>query len=133
MTRQYKIIFLLTIVLVWFVFGTILIIRDSVDKGKLKSISGELELYDIVTIPGHKQMIDVMNLKVKGHDDKVALYLNSKKEYLPLIEKFKTRQPITVIYNDKDGVASDGYNLHIYEISYGNETIIEYGNKTSTS
>lgn len=108
-----------------------LIIRGSIDKSKLKTISGELEFYEIVKIPGHKHMIDIMSLKVKGHDDKVALYLNSKKEYLPLFEKFKIIQPITIIYNDKGGVASDGFNLHIYEIVYGDEIILDYVKKTT--
>lgn len=133
MTKQYKIFFLSTIVLVWFVFGTILIINSSIDKSKLKTISGELEFYDIVKILGSKQIIDVMVLKVKGHDDKVALYLNSEKEYLPLFEKFKIIQPITVIYNDKDDVTSDGHNLHIYEITYGKEIIIDYNEKANTA
>jgi hypothetical protein len=107
--------------------------RSSIDKSKLKSISGELELYNIVRIHGHKHMIDVMSLKVREHDDKVALYLNSKKEYLPLFEKFKIKQPITVIYNDKGGVGSEGYNLNIFEIVYGNEIIVDYSKKTYTN
>jgi hypothetical protein len=108
-----------------------LIMRGSKDKSKLKTISGELELYEIVRIPGSKYMIDIMSLKIKGHEDKVALYLNSKKEYLPLFEKFKISQPITIIYNDKGREASKGFNLHIYEIVYGNEIIYDYVKKTT--
>lgn len=131
MTRQYKIIFLSILVLVWIVFGTILLMRGSVDKSKLKTISGDLEFYDIVEITGSKQIIEVMTLKVKGHNDKVALYLNSKKEYLPFFEKFKIRQAITILYNDKSGKTSEGYNLDIYEIVYGKEIIFDYSEKKS--
>lgn len=132
MTRQFKIIFLSLIVLIWFAFGTALLIRGTLDKSKLKTISGDLEFYDIVEISGHKHRIDVLTLKVKGHDDKVALYLNSEKEYLPILEKFEIKQAITILYNDKGGKRSEGYNLHIYEIVYGNEIIFDYSEATST-
>jgi cbb3-type cytochrome oxidase subunit 3 len=127
-----KIITLSTIGVIWFVFGALLILRGSVDIKELKTIKGDLEFYDIVTIPDGKRMIDVLSFKIVGYPDKTALYLNSRQDYESLIEKFKSKQPISIIYNSKGGIAADGYNLHIYHIKYGAETLIDYKKITST-
>ena len=127
-----RIIILSTIVFMWFVFGTMLILRGSIDKKELKTIKGDLEYFEIVTIPAGKRNIDVLTFKVSGNSDKTALYLSSRQDYESLIQKFKSRQKIQISYNDKGGVAADGYNLHIYQIEYGDEILINYENKTST-
>jgi hypothetical protein len=134
MTYSYKlrIIFLSAIMLSWFVLGTIKILHGSIDKKDLKTISSDLESYEIVRIPGSKRMIDILAFKLVGYTDKTALYLNSIENYNPIIAKFQTKKPITIIYNSKGGVTKDGYNLHIYQIDYGNETLIDYKKITST-
>ena len=75
---------------------------------------------------------DVLTFKVSGYSDRTALYLNSREDYNSLIEKFNPNDNIKIIYNDKGGVAADGYNLHIYQIEFGDETLIHYEKKTST-
>jgi hypothetical protein len=127
-----KITIISAIVLMWFVFGTLMILRGSIDISKLKRIEGKLDSYKIVTIPGHKQKIDVLTFNVSGYSDRTALYLNSRQDYSPLIEKFNTNEKIKIVYNDKGGLAADGYNLHIYQIDYGNETLIHFDKITST-
>lgn len=116
----------------WFVFGTIKILQGSIDKTDLKTITSDLESYEIVRIPGSRRMIDVLAFKLVGYTDKTALYLNRIENYNPIISKFQTKKPITIIYNSKGRVAKDGYNLHIYHIDYGNETLINYKKITST-
>ncbi len=68
-----KIITLSSIVILWFVFGTMIILRGSIDKNELKTIKGDLENFEIVTIPGGKRNIDVLAFKVSGYTDKTAL------------------------------------------------------------
>ena len=99
---------------------------------KLRTIEGKLDSFKIVTIPGHKHKIDVLTFNVSGYSDKTALYLNSRQDYNPLIEQFNTNEKIKIIYNDKGGVAADGYNLHIYQIDYANKTLIHFDKIAST-
>lgn len=136
MTMQYsfrtKIIFLSSIAIVWFVLGTIMILRGSIDKNELKTIKGDLENFEILTIAGSKRNIDVLAFKVSGYTDKTALYLNSRQDYDSITQKFSTKQIIQILYNDKGGVGDDGYNLNIYQIVYGDEILINYKNITST-
>jgi hypothetical protein len=106
--------------------------RGSFDKNKLKTIKGELENFEIVTLPGGKTNIDVLTFKLLGHNEKTALYLNNRQDYAQLIEKFKSKQQIEILYNDKGHVAADGFNLHIYQIEYGKEKLIDYDDITST-
>ena len=127
-----KIITLSSIVILWFVFGTMIILRGSIDKNELKTIKGDLENFEIVTIPGGKRNIDVLAFKVSGYTDKTALYLNSRQDYAAIIQKFNSKQKIQISYNALGGVAADGYNLHIYQIEYGDEILINYENITST-
>ncbi len=116
----------------WFVFGTMLILRGSIKNSELKTIKGDLEYFEIVTIPGGKRNIDVLTFKLSGHTDKTALYLNSRQDYDPLIEKLKLKQEIQISYNDKGNVAADGYNLHIFQIEYEDDILISYEKTTST-
>jgi hypothetical protein len=131
-TLKTKIITFSVIVIMWFVFGTMLILRGSIDKAELKTIKGDLEYFEIVTIPGGKRNIDVLSFKVAGYGDKTALYLNTRQDYDPIIQKFKSRQKIQISYNNKGTVAAEGYNLHIYQIEYGDEILINYEDITST-
>lgn len=114
------------IVLIWFVFGILMILRGSIDKSKLRTIEGNLDSFKIVTIPGNKHKIEVLTFNVSGYSDKTALYLNSRQDYKSLIEKFNTNNKIKIIYNHKGGLAADGYNLHIHQIDYDNETLIYF-------
>ena len=127
-----KIITLSSIVILWFVFGTMMILRGSIDKNELKTIKGDLENFEIVTIPGGKRNIDVLAFKVSGYTDKTALYLSSRQDYAAIMQKFNSKQKIQISYNDQGGVAAAGYNLHIYQIEYGDEILINYENNTST-
>ena len=127
-----KIIILSAVVILWFVFGTMMILKGSIDKNNLKTIQGNLDYYEIVTIPANNRNIDVLTFQISGYQDRTALYLSSRQDYNPIIEKFKSIQKIKILYNDKGDVAADGHNLHIYQIQYGKEILIDYGNKTST-
>jgi uncharacterized membrane protein SpoIIM required for sporulation len=128
-----KIITLSSIVILWFVFGTMIILRGSIDKNELKTIKGDLENFEIVTIPGGKRNIDVLALKVSGYPDKAALYLNCRQDYATIMQKFNSKQKIQISYHDQGRVAADGYNLHIYQLVYGDEILINYKNITSTN
>jgi hypothetical protein len=116
--------------LLWFIFGTMVILRDSIAKDDLKVISGELSDWSIVEIPGSRQMIDVLTLNIKDHTDKVALYLNSIEDYKPLTDKFVKGKLIQISYNDRGHVAKDGYNLHVYEIIYDNKVLLDFYKRT---
>jgi hypothetical protein len=58
--------------------------------------------------------------------------LNSRQDYATIIQKFNSKQKIQISYNNQGGVAADGYNLHIYQLEYGDEILINYENITST-
>ena len=128
-----KIITLSSIVILWFVFGTMIILRGSIDKNELKTIKGDLENFEIVTIPGGKRNIDVLALKVSGYTDKAALYLNCRQDYATIMQKFNSKQKIQISYHDQGRVAADVYNLHIYKLVYGDEILINYENITFTN
>lgn len=125
-----KVVFISIGAIIWFFFGTMMILRDSIKKDDLKVISGELTDWRIVEIPGYRQMIDVLTFNVKNHSDKVALYLNSFEDYKPLTDKFEKGKLIKILYNDKGHVAKDGYNLHVYEIIYDQAVLLDYNKRT---
>jgi hypothetical protein len=97
----------------WFIFGTMLILRDSIAKEDLKVISGELSDWSIVEVHGSRQMIDVLTFNIKGHTDKVALYLNSIEDYKPLTDRLVKGELIQISYNDRGHSVKEGYNLDI--------------------
>jgi hypothetical protein len=129
-THVKKVIILSAIITIWLAFGIMMTLRDSNKKEELKVISGKLTDWQIIEIPGNRQMIDVLTFSIKDNADKVALYLNSKENYKPLTDKFKKGRLIKILYNDKGHVTKDGFNLHIYEIIYENEILLKYKKTT---
>jgi hypothetical protein len=125
-----KVIVFSAIIIMWFVFGIMMILRDSVKKEELKVISGELTDWQIIEIPGYRQMIDILTFGIKENNEKVALYLNSKEDYNPLTDKFEKGGSIKILYNDKGHIAKGGFNLHVYEIIYENEILLEFRKTT---
>jgi len=125
-----KVIIFTAIIIMLFAFGIMMILRDSIKKEELKEISGELTDWQIIEIPGYRQMIDVLTFRIKDNTDKVALYLSSKEDYKPLTDKFEKGRLIKIFYNDKGHVAKEGFNLHVYEIIYENEILLEHKKTT---
>jgi hypothetical protein len=125
-----KIIILIPCMLIWFVFGLLLLYRGSIDKANLKVISGDLEYYEIINIDDGARKIDILTFKIKGLIDRPALYLNNREKYKPFIDQFQTKKVIKIMYNDKGHSIPEGYNLHIFQIDYGMETLINYNETT---
>lgn len=126
MTLKKKLWTLIPICLMWFVFGTLMIKRGSIDKEDLKLIFGRLNDWGITEIKGHKHNIDVLYFNVANSIDRPALYLNTRKDYEPIVNKIFKGGEIKILYNDKGLNASEGYNLHIYQIEFNNEILIDY-------
>ncbi len=116
--------------IIWFIFGTFMIIRESIPKDKLKVITGELISWNIINIPAPKRNIDILTFDIKNHREKIALYLNSIESYKPLTNKLIEGKKIEILYNDKGCTAEEGYNLHVYEIKFENQILLDYNKKT---
>jgi hypothetical protein len=127
-----KVIAASAIVVMWFIFGTMMYMRGSKSREELKVIQGDLESYEIITIPASRRMIDILTFSLSGQEEKTALFLNSREDYKPFIDKFQTDQTIKIMYDASGVIDASGYNLHIYQIDYGAETLLDYTDKTST-
>ncbi len=121
-----KLLVLSIATLIWIFFGTMIILRAPLEKEKLGVISGELMDWQIIEIPGYRQMIDVLTFNINNNSTKIALFLNSKELYQPLTDKFEKGKLINIMYNDNGHLTKGGYNLHVYEIIYDNKTLFDY-------
>lgn len=132
-----KIIVILIAGFVWFVFGSIMIIRGSKTSDDLKTISGQLIDYKISEVTRYtnlkKYEIPVLEFQIQSFDKRIGLYLNSRKDYEPIIDMIKDKDKIiTITYLDSWGVTEESINLHIYNIDYGKDNLINIDKITRT-
>lgn len=128
-----KIIVILIAGLVWFVFGTMMIIHGSKTSNDLKTISGRLTDYKISEVTRKKYKIPILEFQIQNFDKRMGLYLNSRKDYEPIIDKIKNKDKIiTITYLDSWDVTKEGVNLHIYNIDYGKDNLLNFDNITKT-
>ena len=125
-----RVVVLTIATLFWFIIGTFIIESESIPKDKLKIISGELTNWSIVNITGSRRNIDVLTFNIKNHTERVALYLNSIDSYKPLTEKLEKGKRIDILYNERGHSVKEGYNLHVYEIKFENQILLDYNKKT---
>ena len=122
---------------VWFVFGTMMIIRGSKTSNDLKIISGQLIDYKITEVTRYTNLkrykIPVLEFQIQSFDKRIGLYLNSRNDYEPIIEKIRNKDEIIEItYLDSWAATEEGINLHIYSIVYGRNNLINIEKKTMT-
>lgn len=80
-----------------------------------------------------KYKIPVLEFIVDNSNDRLGLYLNSRNDYEPIIEKIKNKDKIiTITYLDSWGETEEGINLHLYNIDYGKDNLINIDNITKT-
>ena len=132
-----KIIVILISGFVWFMFGTMMIIRGSKTTDDLKIISGQLIDYKITEVTRYTNLkrykIPVLEFQIHSFDKRIGLYLNSRNDYEPIIEKIRKKDEIIEItYLDSWGESEEGINLHVYKIDYGKNNLINIEKKTRT-
>lgn len=132
-----KIIIILIAGLVWFVFGTMMIIRGSKTSDDLKTISGQLIDYKISEVTRYTNLktykIPVLEFQIQNFDKRIGLYLNSRKDYEPIIDMIKDKDKIiTIAHLDSWSETEEGINLHIYNIDYGKDNLVNFDKKTRT-
>ncbi len=132
-----KIIVILIAGFVWFVFGTMMIIRGSKTSDDLKTISGQSTDYKISEVTRYtnlkKYKIPVLEFQIQSFEKRIGLYLNSRKDYDPIIDKIRDKDKIiTITYLDSWGETEEGINMHIYNIDYGKDNLINIDKKTRT-
>ncbi|GAB7089354.1 hypothetical protein [Marinifilum fragile] len=132
-----KIIYISFVVVAWFTYGTLMIIKGSKEAKDLKTISGRLIDFEISEIKVHSNLNTykrpILQFFIENSNDKLGLYLSSRQDYDSIIEKIKNKdKQIEITYLDSWGKVEDGINLHIYNIQYGQETIINLEKRTST-
>ncbi|MFY7810158.1 MAG: hypothetical protein ACOVQ2_00350 [Flavobacterium sp.] len=70
--------------------------KSLINKNSLKKIEGNIQFYKVIFLNPTftSRGVDVLIIKIKGHNDKIALKLNSKNDFKPIIEKFNTKGKI---------------------------------------
>ena len=85
----------------------------SIHYTKLYEISGQLIDYKISEVTRYtnlkKYEIPVLEFKIQSFDKRIGLYLNSRKDYKPIIDMIKDKDKIiTITYLDSWGVTEEG-------------------------
>jgi hypothetical protein len=113
-------------VLVCFFFGTMILLRNYNSKDRLTYISGELLNWKITTTTGFRQIIDVLTFDIKGNSTQAAIYLSSKNDYKSILDKLEKGKNIKILIDKNGPLTKEGYNLHIYEIIFNSEVLVDY-------
>ncbi|HTJ51197.1 MAG TPA: hypothetical protein VL443_17170 [Cyclobacteriaceae bacterium] len=120
--RFYK---LIGLVLIWFVFGTMMLVRSNVDFDDLKAYEGRVsDIGTTVTRNLKGQPKDILYFNLDGLKPTLGIYHNTKKDYDYYLNKIHSGDIVKVYYNENGIETSENINLHVYQLEMNNEILL---------
>ena len=115
MNNKNRLITLVCCSLIWFVFGTIILLRASKDVESIDKYTGNVEEIGTAKSTGPKRTIDVLYFKLAGLKQTLGIYHNSIKDYDKYLDELKSGDQVSVLF-DGDGMTTrEDFNLHVYQ------------------
>ena len=122
----YRLILLILSPLMWFVFGTITLVRSNKDFNEFKKSTGQVEK---IWIDVSKKLkggsVDVLLFKINGIDQILGIYHNNKADYQQYIEKIHLSDILTVYYDENGRRTFQRYNFHVYQLEKDGQILLD--------
>lgn len=125
---RYRFSVLIGLSAIWFVFGTMMVIRGSKGFSDLETITGQVDKIwtDISrNLKGHPS--DILLLRIQGLDQTIGIYHSTKADYDFYLEKIHAGDKVTIYFDEHGGKTFEGYNLHIYQLEKDGFILLDKG------
>lgn len=122
----HRLILLILSSLMWFVFGTLRLVRSNKDFNEFKKSTGQVEkIWIDVTKKLKGGSVDVLLFKINGTDEILGIYHNTKADYQQYIEKIHLSDIVTVYYDENGRRTFEGYNFHVYQLEKDGQILLD--------
>src|SRR5947209_18457617 len=109
----YRFIVLVTLSAMWFVFGTMMIVRGTKEFSDLRKVNGQVErIWTDISRNVKGRPSDILLFKIQGLEQIVGIYHNTKADYDYYLQKIHTGNKVIINVNKQGGKTFEGYNLH---------------------
>ncbi|HEY0744450.1 MAG TPA: hypothetical protein VGD40_23450 [Chryseosolibacter sp.] len=134
MTLRQRFYILIGLVLMWFVFGTILLIRSNKDFEDLKVYEGQVKAIEtaVTEIPVVGKPKDILHFTIIGLDKKLGIYHNTKADYDFYLNKITPGDKIKVYFEEFGGETMEGFNLHVFQLEKDGEILLDKEGRNKT-
>jgi hypothetical protein len=118
---------LIGLTLIWFVFGTLMLVRSNKDFGDLRIYEGQIDEIGttITEIPVVGKPKDILYFTFNGLGKKLGIYHNTKADYDFYLDKIVPGDRVKVYYDEFGSETMENINLHVYQLEKNGEVLLD--------
>jgi hypothetical protein len=134
MTLRQRFYILIGLVLMWFVFGTLLLIRSNKDFKELTIYEGQVGTINttVTEIPIIGKPKDILYFTINGLDKKLGIYHSKKADYDFYLNRIVPGDKIKVYFDESGGETTEGFNLHVFQLEEDGEILLDKEGRNQT-
>ena len=118
--------------LIWFFFGTWMILRGSTQLNELTEFEGRItSIGTTITTDLKGRKSDIMYFNIQGLNQTLGIYHNTKKDYDSYLERL-TKGELVNVYFNADGGKADNVNLHLFQLEHDGEILLDHQRLTKS-
>ena len=102
--------------LIWFVYGTMILLGASKDVKSLDRFTGTIEKIGTAKSVGPRRTIDVLYFKLAGLEQTLGIYHNTIEDYDRYLEELKKGDQISILFDKNGMTTSENFNLHVRQL-----------------
>jgi hypothetical protein len=123
---RYRFFVLVAVSVIWFVFGTMMIMQGTKEFSDLRKVTGQVErIWTDISRNLKGRPSDILLFKIQGLEQTIGIYHNTKADYDFYLEKIHPGDKV-IIYFDEQGIRTlEGYNLHVYQLEKDGDVLLD--------
>ena len=117
---------LIGLVLMWFLFGTMMLIRSTKDFDELRKYTGQVErIWTDVSKNLKGRPTNVLLFKIQGLEQVLGIYHNTLADYDYYLERIHPTDKVTIYFDEDGGKTFEEYNLHVYQLEKDGQILLD--------
>lgn len=133
MDKIFRLTVLIIPTLMWFFFGTMMLVQSSKDFKDLERYTGQVErIWTDISNNIKGRPSDILLFKIQGLEPVVGIYHNTIEDYDFYLERIKPKDVITIYFDQQGGKTIEGYNLHTYQLEKDGEVLLDKAGRNRT-
>ena len=117
---------LIGLTLIWFVLGTMMLIRSNKDFDDLRKYTGQVErIWTDVSRDLKGRPTNVLLFKIQGLEQIIGIYHNRMSDYDSYLERIHPMDKITIYFDEYGITTFENYNLHVFQLEKDGEILLD--------
>ena len=110
----------------WFVVGTMMIIRGTKEFSDLRKVKGQVErIWTDISKNLKGRPSDILLFKIQGLEQTPGIYHNTKADYDYYLDRIHPKDTVTLYFDERGIETVEGFNLHVYQLEKNGEVLLD--------